>query len=607
MKAGAAGLAAGGGGGGAAKGGGAPAAKTKVAAMPPRPPSTKSKLRPNQISFNPNVPLTDRPVVALTAAVLLGSVADYELVSDHTRPGCALGLPSGGGEVAGDLAVARFVAKQSARDSVPSVAGAAARFLGGSEDEDAALMDQWVDYALSLSKFGLARRALSVQRTLDPLLVTGTYVVGHSLTLADVALFASLGFPAAEEAAAAVAAVLPAGCPTLRWMRTVAQHPAVREATQLVVGVAKNAEAKLEAKAEVEPLLTGMSYLEGAIPGCVTTRFPPEPSGYLHVGHAKAVLLNDYYARRYKGRLIVRFDDTNPTKEKDEYQTSIVEDLGKIGVKPDVVTFTSDYFETIKQYALWMIEKGLAFMDDTPQEQMQKERMDRQNSKHRDQSPAEALEHFNLMCSGKEEGKPWCLRAKIDMSSDNGTLRDPVLYRQNTESPHHRSGTKYKAYPTYDLACPIVDALEGVTHALRTTEYDDRNAQYAWIQKALGLRRVRIQTFARMNFMYTVMVSLHHVPFKNDPFIQPSDALKLSSVQAEADVVRRQREGDRVGRPALPHGPRRVSPRHRHRRAEAVHVLSGSQPQDREHGVVQVLGREQEGDRQVRQAFHGDR
>lgn len=199
----------------------------------------------------------------------------------------------------------------------------------------------------------------------------------------------------------------------------------------------------------------------------------PEPSGYLHIGHAKAVLLGNYYARRYKGRLVVRFDDTNPTKEKDEYQASIVEDLAKIGVKPDVVTFTSDYFGTIEQYAIWMIKNGLAYMDDTNQEQMQKERMDRQNSKHRDQSPSEALGYFKLMCSGKQEGKIWCLRAKIDMTSDNGTLRDPVLYRQNT-TPHHRSGTQYKAYPTYDLACPIVDAIEGVTHALRTTEYDDR-------------------------------------------------------------------------------------------------------------------------------------
>ncbi|KAL7540068.1 hypothetical protein ACHAWF_006587 [Thalassiosira exigua] len=481
-------------------GGGAPAAaKAPVAKPAPsaaaRPAiQTKSKLQPNQIAFNPNAPLSDRPVVALTTAVLLGSIADHELVSDHARVGCALGLSGGMGEVGGDLAMARYVAKK---------AGGTA-FLGGSSEEEAAVMDQWVDYATSLSKFGLARRALAVQRTLDAVLVRGTYVIGHSLTLADVALFAALGFPSSDAARAEVAAILPTGCPTLRWMDMVSCHPAVREATELAVNVAKNNEAKLEDGAEIEPLVSGMGYLEGATPGCVVTRFPPEPSGYLHVGHAKAVLLNDYYARRYKGRLIVRFDDTNPSKEKDEFQQSIIEDLAKIGVKPDVVTFTSDYFETIREYALWMIQNRLAFMDDTPQEQMQKERMARQNSKHRDQSSTEALEKFKLMCSGTEEGKAWCLRAKIDMNSDNGTMRDPVLYRQNT-TPHHRSGTKYKAYPTYDLACPIVDSLEGVTHALRTTEYDDRNVQFYWIQRALGLRRVRIQTFARMNFMYTVM------------------------------------------------------------------------------------------------------
>jgi len=456
----------------ATSGGGAPAsggAKPTIQAAPkkkiiPTRQLTKSKLKPNQLSFNPNVSLSNRPVVALTTAILTNSIVDYELVSDHMRSGCALGLPSGNGEVSGDLAMARLIAKTNTGGMT---------LLGGSSDEEIAIMDQWVDYASSISKFGLARRALAIQRTLDAILVTGTYVLGHSLTLADIALFASLGFPTSDDAKAELTSILPSGCPTLRWMDMISHHPAVREATQLAKGVAKNEEVTLENGATMEPLVPGMAYLEGALPGCVTTRFPPEPSGYLHVGHAKAVLLNNYYARRYNGRLIVRFDDTNPSKEKDEYQTSIIEDLGKIGVKPDVVTFTSDYFETIKQYALWMIENGLAFMDDTPQEQMQKERMDRQNSKHRDQSPAEALKHFNLMCSGKEEGKAWCLRAKIDMNSDNGTMRDPVLYRQNT-TPHHRSGTKYKAYPTYDLACPIVDSIEGVTHALRTTEYDDR-------------------------------------------------------------------------------------------------------------------------------------
>ncbi len=429
--------------------------------------TTASKLKPNQIAFNPNVSLSDRPVVALTTAVLCNSIVDYELMSDHTRCGCALGLPSGkNGEVRGDLAIARFIAKQSNNSLTTS-------FLGGSSDEHVAIMDQWIDYASSLSKFGLARKALAIQRTLDPLLLSSTYIIGYSLSLADIALFASLGFPSSDVARLEIASMLPSGCPTLRWMDMISVHPAVIEASQLAMGVAKNEEIQLECGAKLNPLVTGMSYLEGATPGRVTTRFPPEPSGYLHIGHAKAVLLGNYYARRYKGRLVVRFDDTNPSKEKDEYQASIIEDLAKIGVKPDVITFTSDYFGTIEQYALWMIANGLAYMDDTNQEQMQKERMERQNSKHRDQSPSDALKYFQLMCSGKEEGKVWCLRAKIDMTSDNGTLRDPVLYRQNV-TPHHRSGTKYKAYPTYDLACPIVDAVEGVTHALRTTEYDDR-------------------------------------------------------------------------------------------------------------------------------------
>jgi len=214
------------------------------------------------------------------------------------------------------------------------------------------------------------------------------------------------------------------------------------------------------------------------------------------------VLLNDYYARRYKGKLIVRFDDTNPSKEKEEFQQSIVEDLGKLGVHPDVVTYTSDYFEQMKGYAVELIKNGLAFMDDTDQEAMQAERMARKDSSRRGLSVEDNIKYFELMCSGDAEGAKWCLRAKINMQSVNGTMRDPVLYRQNL-TPHHRSGTTYKAYPTYDLACPIVDSVEGVSHALRTTEYNDRDEQYAWIQNALKLRRVRIHGFARMGFQFT--------------------------------------------------------------------------------------------------------
>lgn len=152
-----------------------------------------------------------------------------------------------------------------------------------------------------------------------------------------------------------------------------------------------------------------------------------------------------------------------------------------------------------------MIKDGLAYMDDTDQEVMKSERMAMKESKYRNTTVDENLVLFNNMCSGKPEFKSWCMRGKIDMTSKNGTLRDPVLFRSN-ETPHHRTGTKYKAYPTYDFACPLVDSLEGVTHALRTTEYDDRNVMYEWMQKAMKLKhKTNIKTFGKMNFVHTVL------------------------------------------------------------------------------------------------------
>ena len=233
----------------------------------------------------------------------------------------------------------------------------------------------------------------------------------------------------------------------------------------------------------------------------VVTRFPPEPSGYLHIGHAKAALLNDYFAHeKYKGKLILRFDDTNPLKEKQEYEDSIIHDLELMGIRPDQVTHTSDYFQELYDFCVKIIKNGHAYADNTPQEQLREERMNHVESKNRNNSIEENLKHFDEMKQATEEGKKWYIRAKINMQDNNGAMRDPVIYRCSPQ-PHHRTGDAWKIYPTYDFACPLIDSHEGVTHALRTTEYNDRDAQYQWMLKALDLRHVYNWNFARMAFV----------------------------------------------------------------------------------------------------------
>ena len=240
----------------------------------------------------------------------------------------------------------------------------------------------------------------------------------------------------------------------------------------------------------------------------VVTRFPPEPSGYLHIGHSKAALLNDYFAHiQYPGgTMILRFDDTNTEKEKEEYQDAIMEDIALLGIKPDKISYTSDFFDEIDKYCTKIIEAGKAFADDTPGDVMSTMRMAREPSTHRDDSVEENLKRFEEMKMGTDEGRRWCIRAKISYANDNASLRDPVIFRcPKNQTPHHRTGTKYKAYPTYQFACPVVDSIEGVTHALRTTEYNDQDAQYKWILKAIDLRAPKIWTFSKIQFVRTLM------------------------------------------------------------------------------------------------------
>jgi glutamyl-tRNA synthetase len=241
------------------------------------------------------------------------------------------------------------------------------------------------------------------------------------------------------------------------------------------------------------------------IDGPIVTRFPPEPSGYLHIGHAKAALLNDYFAHKQSGGLLIcRFDDTNPSKESMEFQDSILYDLKLMEIYPDKVAHSSDSFEVLYQYALKLIKDGKAFADDSELGKGGEERKNRLPSKRRDLSIEETLSRFEEMKTGSEEGQKWCLRARIAYDSSNGTLRDPVIYRCNL-IPHHRTGSWWKIYPTYDFCAPVLDSIEGVTLALRTNEYRDRNVQYEWFQVALGLRQVPIWDFSRMNFIRTVL------------------------------------------------------------------------------------------------------
>eukprot|EP00192_Tetraselmis_astigmatica_P007072 CAMPEP_0117656620 /NCGR_PEP_ID=MMETSP0804-20121206/4900_1 /TAXON_ID=1074897 /ORGANISM="Tetraselmis astigmatica, Strain CCMP880" /LENGTH=718 /DNA_ID=CAMNT_0005463031 /DNA_START=7 /DNA_END=2163 /DNA_ORIENTATION=- len=267
--------------------------------------------------------------------------------------------------------------------------------------------------------------------------------------------------------------------------------------------------AKSTQKSGTGSSVAGELQLPGAVVGKVVTRFPPEPSGYLHIGHAKAAMLNYHFARQYKGKLIVRFDDTNPSKEKDEFVENILADIATLGISYDRLTYTSDYFDLLMEQAELLIKSELLYADDTPVEQMREERMAMIESKCRSRTVEENLQIWKEMVAGSEVGQLNCIRFKLNMQDNNGCMRDPVAYRCNM-TPHHRTGTKYKVYPTYDCACPFVDAHEGVTHALRTSEYKDREAQYYWILEAhqkvrKQLPKVQIWDYARLSFQYTVL------------------------------------------------------------------------------------------------------
>lgn len=370
--------------------------------------------------------------------------------------------------------------------------------LSGSADKKA--VEEWVKFAfeaLAIKDFKALTPSLE---KLESHLNFRTFFVGYNPTLADVALWGVL------RANSVVASVVKNGTfiNIARWYKYFDNSQYYNGSVETLVKDI-NEQRKLSKQGQKKESKASYDIdLVDAEDGKVVTRFPPEPSGYLHIGHAKAAVLNQYFARAYHGKLIIRFDDTNPTKENVEFEDSIVEDLKLLGIEGDRVTHSSDYFQEMYDYAVQMIKDGLAYCDDTEQDQMREERGEGIPSKRRDRSVEENLRIFEEMAKASDEGKKNCLRAKISYDAANKTLRDPVIYRCN-DSPHHRTGTKWKAYPTYDFCCPIVDSIEGVTHALRTTEYRDRNAQYEWMLNALKLRKVHIWDFSRVNFVRTLL------------------------------------------------------------------------------------------------------
>ena len=241
----------------------------------------------------------------------------------------------------------------------------------------------------------------------------------------------------------------------------------------------------------------------------IITRFPPEPNGYLHIGHAKSICLNFQLADEFNGKTNLRFDDTNPLKEDSEYVNSIKEDVEWLGFEWDNLFFASDYFDTMYEKAQLLIKKGKAYVCDLTPEEMKEYRgtllEPGKDSPYRNRSVEENLDLLERMKNGEFEDGSKVLRAKIDMASPNINLRDPILYRI-AHSTHHNTGDKWCIYPMYDFAHPLEDAIEGVTHSICTLEFEDHRPLYDWVISECEMEHTpRQYEFARLNITNTVM------------------------------------------------------------------------------------------------------
>ena len=263
--------------------------------------------------------------------------------------------------------------------------------------------------------------------------------------------------------------------------------------------------------------------------GRVHTRFPPEPNGYLHIGHAKSICLNFGLASKYSGKCNLRFDDTNPSKEEEEYVQSIMEDVRWLGFDwEDRVYYSSEYFGQLYEYAVRLIKKGKAYVDALSAEQIREYRGTLtelgRNSPHRDRAVEENVDLFARMRAGEFAEGERVLRAKIDMGSRNLNMRDPVIYRV-LKATHHRTGNNWCIYPMYDFTHGQSDSLERITHSICTLEFEDHRPLYDWFLKELDIYRPQQIEFARLNLNYTILskrkllqlVEEKHVSGWNDP------------------------------------------------------------------------------------------
>ena len=270
--------------------------------------------------------------------------------------------------------------------------------------------------------------------------------------------------------------------------------------------------------------------------GNVHTRFPPEPNGYLHIGHAKSICLNYGIARDYKGKFNLRFDDTNPTKEDQEYVDSIIEDVKWLGGDfEDRIFYASDYFDQMYDWAVVLIKKGKAYVDDSDPETMRGLRGTvteaGTESPNRTRSVDENLDLFNRMKNGEFKNGEKVLRAKIDMSSPNMLLRDPVMYRI-IHSEHHRTGNKWCIYPTYDWAHGLEDSIEGITHSICTLEFEVHRPLYDWFLNELEVYHPQQIEFARLNLTFTVMSKRKLLELVEQKFVDDWDDPRMPTISA---------------------------------------------------------------------------